>query len=134
MEWIRLSFCCRRDGCRRRRLPPSIVFMGRRSYLAVTVVILGIFQNGPTPQRLQVIRRLISEQISFDTICRWREWWRKKFPSSKFWHEHRSDFIPPSPDPDMMPCSIYERFCGHGPPGGESLVKFLRLLSQMQEN
>ena len=29
----RLSFCCARDGCRRRTTPPSVRFLGRRVYL-----------------------------------------------------------------------------------------------------
>src|SRR5690606_37865054 len=27
---VRLSFCCSRDGCRRRHTPPSVRFLGRR--------------------------------------------------------------------------------------------------------
>src|SRR5262245_15215104 len=31
----RLSFCCDRDGCRKRVTPPSVRFLGRRVYLGV---------------------------------------------------------------------------------------------------
>ena len=27
---LRFSLCCRREGCRKRRLPPSVRFLGRR--------------------------------------------------------------------------------------------------------
>ena len=29
----RLSFCCDRDGCRKRSTPPSVRFLGRKVYL-----------------------------------------------------------------------------------------------------
>ena len=35
----RLSFCCCRDGCRRRATPPSLVFLGRRVYLGMAVLL-----------------------------------------------------------------------------------------------
>lgn len=33
------SLCCAREGCRRRQTPSSLVFLGRRVYLAITVVV-----------------------------------------------------------------------------------------------
>jgi hypothetical protein len=38
----RRSFSCCREGCRHRRTPASLVFLGRRVYLAVTVVMLAL--------------------------------------------------------------------------------------------
>jgi len=35
----RRSLCCAREGCRRRQTPASLVFLGRRVYLAITVVV-----------------------------------------------------------------------------------------------
>jgi hypothetical protein len=35
----RRSLCCAREGCRRRRTPASLVFLGRRVYLAITIVV-----------------------------------------------------------------------------------------------
>ncbi|XXY46428.1 hypothetical protein WME91_41160 [Sorangium sp. So ce269] len=35
----RISLCCRREGCRRRRTPPSVVFLGRRVYLGAVVIV-----------------------------------------------------------------------------------------------
>lgn len=35
----RRSLCCAREGCRHRLTPPSLVFLGRRVYLAITVVV-----------------------------------------------------------------------------------------------
>jgi hypothetical protein len=36
-DW-RFSFCCARDGCRTRKTPPSIRFLGRKVYVAAAVV------------------------------------------------------------------------------------------------
>ena len=33
-ECLRFSFCCDRDGCRKRATPPSVRFLGRKVYLA----------------------------------------------------------------------------------------------------
>ena len=30
----RLSFCCAKEGCRRRTTPPSVLFLGRKVYFA----------------------------------------------------------------------------------------------------
>ena len=34
---LRLSFCCDRDGCRKRVTPPSVRFLGRKVYLGAIV-------------------------------------------------------------------------------------------------
>ena len=40
-DWERrFSFCCDRDGCRRRSTPPSLRFLGRRVYFGVAVVLV----------------------------------------------------------------------------------------------
>ena len=38
----RLSFCCNRDGCRKRATPPSVRFLGRKVYLAAVVILVAI--------------------------------------------------------------------------------------------
>ncbi len=37
---LRLSFCCARDGCRRRCTPPSVRFLGRKVYLGIIVILV----------------------------------------------------------------------------------------------
>jgi len=39
---VRFSFCCGRDGCRRRTTPPSLRFMGRRVYIEAVVLIASV--------------------------------------------------------------------------------------------
>ena len=38
----RLSFCCDRDGCRKRVTPPSVRFLGRKVFLGAVVVLVAL--------------------------------------------------------------------------------------------
>ncbi len=37
---IRLSFCCDREGCRKRATPPSVRCLGRKVYLTANVILI----------------------------------------------------------------------------------------------
>jgi hypothetical protein len=42
----RLSFCCDREGCRKRVTPPSVRFLGREVYLGVVVNLVNAMRQG----------------------------------------------------------------------------------------
>src|SRR3954449_8997127 len=67
---LRFSFCCDRDGCRKRTTPPSVRFLGRKVYLAVVVILVAAMRHGPTPRRV----RELSTHFGADrrTIARFR--------------------------------------------------------------
>jgi hypothetical protein len=46
-DW-RFSFCCTLGGCRKRKTPPSLRFLGRKVYLAAMVVLISIMREGAT--------------------------------------------------------------------------------------
>ena len=74
---MRLSFCCSQEGCRRRRMPPSLRFLGRKVFFSVVVLLVPVLREGPTVERL---RRLEEEfQVSERTARRWQRWWREEF-------------------------------------------------------
>ena len=77
----RLSFCCAVDGCRRRRTPPSVRFLGRKVYLGVVVILITALEHGLTPRR----RQWLIETLDLwpQTVSRWRRWWRERFPVSR---------------------------------------------------
>src|SRR5260370_26135453 len=50
-QCLRLSFCCDRDGCRKRATPRSVRFLGRKVYLAAIVILVSAMRQGPTPRR-----------------------------------------------------------------------------------
>jgi hypothetical protein len=120
-DW-RFSFCCARDGCRTRRTPPSLRFLGRKVYLATMVVL--IMREGATTARMRQLSELIG--VNRRTVERWREWWRDTFTASPFWQLGRAAFMPPV-DHDRLPASLIERFNGGG--GGERLIALLRFLA-----
>jgi hypothetical protein len=88
----RLSFCCERDGCRKRATPASVRFLGRKVYLGAVVVLVAAMRQGPSPRRV----RELSELFGADrrTIGRWRIFWREHFPQTSFWKVARSRFVP----------------------------------------
>jgi len=117
---VRLSFCCGREGCRRRSTPPSVRFLGRRVYLGAVVALVSALRQGPTPKRMAELQKLFG--VSPRTLERWRRWWREAFPPSRFWTSLRGRLSPPV-DAEALPSSLLERL------GGEpALVTLLRLL------
>lgn len=77
----RFSFCCAREGCRKRQTPPSVRFLGRRVYLGVMVVLIAAMTHGVTTRRC----RSLCDRFGIDrrTLCRWREWWQTFFARSE---------------------------------------------------
>ena len=122
---VRLSFCCDRDGCRRRRTPPSVRFLGRRIYVGAVVVLIAALAEGATAARMQRLRRVVGD-VSRRTVERWRRWWRETFPRTPFWREHRGRFALPIAT-DRLPVSLLERAVGVD--DRTRLVWLLRFLS-----
>jgi hypothetical protein len=91
-ERLRHSFCCDRDGCRKRVTPPSVRFLGRKVYLAAVILVISAMRQGPTPRRL----RELSARFGADerTIARWQVFWRELFPQTHFWKVARARLEP----------------------------------------
>jgi hypothetical protein len=88
----RLSFCCDRDGCRKRVTPPSVRFLGRKVYLGAVVVLVASMRQGPTPRRVRELSRLFGADRR--TIARWQVFWREHFPQTPFWKVARGRLVP----------------------------------------
>jgi hypothetical protein len=122
---VRYSFCCARDGCRRRATPPSVRFLERKVYLGVVVMLITALRQGPTPPGAKKLK----EELGVDrrTLKRWQAWWQEVFPQGQFWNESRRRLFPQSPSADDLPRSLTEVF------GVESsirqLLRCLRFLS-----
>jgi len=89
----RLSFCCARDGCRRRTTPPSVRFLGRKVYLGVIVILVTALTHGLESRH----RRLLIDRLDLwpQTLARWQCWWREHVPTTRCWLALQSRFIPP---------------------------------------
>lgn len=121
---LRLSFCCATEGCRSRRTPPSVRFLGRRFYLGAIVVLVSALRDGLTVGRAAQLKEMIG--IDARTLRRWRSWWRKDFVRSNFWRSVRARLSPPV-NVRRAPAALVERF-GHGP---KDLVRLLQFLSPL---
>lgn len=84
----RFSFCCR--NCRKRHTPMSVRFLGRRVYLAVTIVLACAISQGLTDSR---IKTLESFGINRQTLHLWLSWWRNQFVLTPTWREITSHFL-----------------------------------------
>jgi hypothetical protein len=80
---LRLSFCCDRDGCRKRLTPPSVRFLGPKVYLGAIVVLISAMRQGPSPRRVRELAQLFGADRR--TIARWLVFWRDHFPQTPFW-------------------------------------------------
>jgi hypothetical protein len=105
----RHSFCCAVDGCRARRTPPSVRFLGRRVYLGAVVVLATALRHGPTRTRVTRLRELLG--VDARTLARWRQWWRETFAASPWWTAMRGRFVPPVPT-TALPEALLQRFAG----------------------
>ena len=93
-EWdYRYSFCCAREGCRRRRTPESVRFMGRRVYAGLVVVLVSALVHGLKPERVARLREALG--IERRTLERWHQWWLVTFVESSFGRAARARFLPP---------------------------------------
>jgi hypothetical protein len=120
----RLSFCCDREGCRKRVTPPSVRFLGRKVYLAAIVVLTAAMRQGPTPRRVRELSRLIGADRA--SISRWQGFWREHFPQTSFWKLARGRLVPTF-DVTVLPRSLLETFVRADDPcqGWGNLLRFL---------
>jgi hypothetical protein len=118
----RFSSCCSVDGCRSRCTPPSLRFLGRKVYLATTVVLISAMELGVTANRFACLTTLLG--ISRRTAARWRGWWRSAFTSTLFWKAASAAIMPPV-DTAVLPASLLSRFPGDT---REALLALLRYL------
>ncbi len=121
----RESFCCAKDGCRKRLTPPSLRFLGRKVYLGAVVVLISAMMHGASAKRLKRLRATIG--ASRYTIERWRAWWRTTFAESAWWKGMRGRFSPPVAT-SALPNALLARFVGDAE---ERLVALLRFLAPL---
>jgi hypothetical protein len=127
-QCLRLSFCCDRDGCRKRVTPPSVRFLGPKVYLGAIVILISAMRQGPTPRRV----RELSARFGVDrrTIARWQVVWREHFPQTSFWKSARARLVPVVPIVSL-PYSLVEAFLSRHYPcrGWTLLLRFLAPIS-----
>lgn len=119
-EW-RWSFCCARQGCRKRATPRSVRFFGRRVYLGCSFVLVMAMSHGVSLRR--AVRLHAELGVGLRTLRRWRQWWREVFVASALWRHGRARLAPPVDETDL-PQALLLRFVG-----GVASERLLALLS-----
>lgn len=125
--WLdkRRSYCCAREGCRRRATPASLVFLGRRVYVAIVVLVESLRvqqvaepappEHAPPPPR---------------TTRRWLDWFRSTLPKTDVFVAAAGRFWPPLP-PAELPHALVASFDRLDRSVSECLVAALRFLSPL---
>ncbi len=121
---LRLSFCCDRDGCRKRVTPPSVRFLGPKVYLGGVIIVISAMRQGPTPRRVRELSRLFGANRR--TIARWQVFWREHFPQTPFWKVAHAR-LTPVVEIVTLPYSFVDAFfrCRGPCKGWTRLLRFL---------
>ncbi len=124
---VRQSLCCSREGCRRRCLPESCLFMGRRVYFgAVVLVVMALRQNRPGGASSAELENMFG--ISKKTLIRWITYFREEFPLSTKWQQLRGR-VHSSVSNRGLPGNLLTYFIHNRDSSGEGLVDCLRFLA-----
>lgn len=122
----RLSFCCERDGCRKRATPPSVRFLGPKVYFAAVVVLVTAMRQGPTPRGARKLFELFGANRR--TIGRWQRFWSEIFPHTAFWKVARSRIVPVI-EIIPLPRSLLDAYMQHADDERQGWERLLRFLS-----
>jgi len=124
---IRFSLCCGWPGCRRRVLPPSVLFWGRRVYWAAVVLVVTALRQGRT--RGYTVRRLQALfGLTRPTLSRWISYFRQQFSHSRCWQRLTGRLMPPVAA-HQLPGALIERFVRARGEHEAALVACLRALA-----
>lgn len=110
----RFNTCCGR--CRRRCMPPSVRFLGRRVYAAAIMILATMFALV-----CGAVRR---------TLQRWDAWWTQALPTTTWWRQMRGRLDRPV-DCSRLPASLLERYEAPGKESAEALIDMLIALGPM---
>lgn len=124
---LRLSLCCSKEGCRRRVLPPSCLFMGRNVYWRAVILIVVTLRQGK-PQRRSINKLQEMFSISRKTIVRWIHYFRKVFPKSSQWQRLRGR-LSARVGNDNLPGRLLTYFFSYYSSISEGLIGCLRFLA-----
>ena len=102
----RFSLCCGREGCRKRALPPSLWFLGRRVYLGVVVIVASLAAQAL--EAASALRRATG--VPARTARRWLSWWRGAFVRTEVFVVLRARLVGLAID--ELPASIVDRLAG----------------------
>jgi hypothetical protein len=105
-QW--LSLCCGVEGCRRRLLPPSVLFSGRRVYWGAVILVLVVLRQGrDRGYAVEKLTRLSG--VTRPTLRRWMHYFREIFPETSIWKLLSGKLLPPV-SAEELPGGLLTRF------------------------
>ena len=119
---VRFDLCC--GWCRKRVLPRSVRFLGRKVFVGVAVAVATVVVRGRNRDAVALLRRELG--ISWHTLRRWCRWWQT-LTGTAFWQRVRGA-LPADLDLDELPKSLLDHFHGDA---SKRLERLLRLLSPL---
>ena len=123
----RMSLCCGMEGCRRRTLPPSCLFLERKVYWgAIVLVVVAMRQRRPGSASAGKLRILFD--VSWETVKRWMAFFAETFPRSALWKSLRGVVSVGVRDEDL-PAGLIEQFVASSGDERAGLVGCLAFLS-----
>jgi len=124
---IRQSLCCGQDGCRKRLLPPSCIYMERKQYWsAIIIIVMALRQNkGDTSDVIKIMRMF---DISYKTVLRWRGWFRDIFPTTSQWKRLRGR-ISAHISSNQLPGNLLDYFIQNNGSAEAGLIGYLQFLA-----
>lgn len=123
---VRLGLCCAR--CRRRTLPPSVLFWGRKVYWGVVILVLTtLHQQRTRGYSARRIQRLFG--VARPTLVRWAAYFREVFAHTRRWRAFRAR-LPGAGGPQAkeLPAALVGWFVRSRDGPDEALVGCLRAL------
>jgi hypothetical protein len=125
---IRMSLCCGWEGCRRRTLPPSCIYMGRRFYWAgIILVVMALRQRRADGwSARQIMERF---RISRKTLLRWTAYFRDVFSSSAQWQRLRGRISSTVRDSEL-PGGLLYYFLQQSKSAEKGIIECLRFLAK----
>ncbi len=125
--YTRLSFCCSKENCRRRTLPKSTIFMDRRVYFRVVILIVTTLnQRKPQEYSKNMLSKMFDTNLK--TISRWLEFFRDMFPQSNLWKSVRGRFRSTVRN-NNLPASLIEYYLKHNRSSEVAISNCLHLLA-----
>lgn len=121
---IRFDLCCGR--CRRRTLPQSVRFLGRRVFVGVAVAVATVLVRGRDRDAVALLRRELG--VSWHTLQRWCRWWQT-LTGTAFWQRIRGS-LPVDLALGELPKSLLDHFQGDAAARMERLLRLLGPVSR----
>lgn len=118
----RFDLCC--GWCRKRVLPASVRFLGRKVYVGAAIAVATVLVRYTDRNALTFVRRHLG--VSTSSLLRWRRWWQA-LTREAFWGRVRG-LVPVDLDVSALPRSLLDRFVGTAT---ERMIRLLRFLAPL---